>query len=62
MNPDLERTPQYAAMTAGWYWATHNSNALAEAQDWIGLTKKINGGIIGLEDRVKHTNEALAVF
>jgi putative chitinase len=62
MNPDLVRTPQYAAMTAGWYWATHNCNALAEAQDWIGLTKKINGGIIGLEDRVKHTNEALAVF
>jgi len=35
---------------------------LAEAGDWAALTKKINGGTIGLEDRIKHTNEALAVL
>lgn len=62
MNPDLVRTPQYAAMTAGWFWATHNCNAKADAQDWVGLTKIINGGTIGLDDRVKHTNQALAVL
>jgi putative chitinase len=62
MNPDLVRTPQYAAMTAGWFWATHNCNAKADVQDWVGLTKIINGGTLGLDDRIKHTNEALAVL
>jgi putative chitinase len=62
MEPDLVATPQYAAMTAGWFWSTHNCNALAEAQDWIGLTKKINGGTIGLDDRIKRTDQAVAVL
>jgi putative chitinase len=62
MQPDLVATPKYAALTAGWFWSTHNCNNLAEAVDWIALTKKINGGTIGLDDRVKHTNEALAVL
>ena len=61
-DPDLVGTPKYAALTAGWFWSTHKCNELAEAADWIGLTKKINGGTIGLDDRVKHTNEALAVL
>lgn len=62
INPDLVATPQYAAMTAGWFWSTHNCNALAETQDWIGLTKKINGGTIGLDDRIKRTDQAVAVL
>ena len=61
-NPDLVATPQYAALTAGWFWSTHNCNNLAEAADWLALTKKINGGTIGYDDRVLHTNEALAVL
>jgi putative chitinase len=62
MEPDLVATPKYAALTAGWFWSTHNCNNLAEAADWVGLTKKINGGTIGLDDRVKHINEAFAVL
>jgi putative chitinase len=58
MDPDLVGTPKYAALTAGWFWSTHKCNELAEVQDWIGLTKKINGGTIGLADRIKHINEA----
>jgi putative chitinase len=61
-DPDLVGTPKFAALTAGWFWSTHNCNNLAEAADWVGLTKKINGGTIGLDDRIKHTNEALAVL
>jgi putative chitinase len=61
MNPDLVATPLYAMLTAGWFWSTHNCNELAEAADWTGLTKKINGGTIGLDDRVSHTNLALNV-
>ena len=62
MEPDLVATPQYAALTAGWFWDTQRLNALAEAGDWTGLTKRINGGTIGLEDRKKHINHALAVL
>lgn len=59
MNPDLVATPKYAALTAAWFWATHGCNALAEAGNWTGLTKKINGGVIGLDDRIHHTRLAL---
>jgi len=62
MQPELVATPKYAALTAGWFWSTHDCNRLAESGDWAALTKKINGGTIGLEDRIKHTNEALAVL
>jgi len=62
MEPDLVATPKYAALTAGWFWSTHDCNRLAENADWVGLTKKINGGTIGLDDRIKHTNEALAAL
>ena len=58
-DPDLVGTPTYAALTAGWFWSTHRCNELAEAGDWIKLTKAINGGTIGLDDRMKHTQEAL---
>ncbi len=58
-NQDLVATPQYAALTAGWFWSTHNCNSLAEAGDDVGLTKKINGGTIGLQDRIQHMQLAL---
>ena len=62
MQPDLVATPLYAVMTAGWFWSTHGCNPLAESANWVGLTKKINGGTIGLDDRVSHTSLALNVF
>jgi putative chitinase len=62
MEPELVATPKYALMTAGWFWSTHGCNPLAENADWVGLTKKINGGTIGLQDRIKHTQEAIAVL
>ena len=61
-NPDLVATPKYAALTAGWFWWTHKCNALAESANWVALTKKINGGTIGLDDRIKHINHALEVL
>jgi putative chitinase len=62
MQPDLVATPKYAALTAGWFWSTHKCNQLADASNWIGLTKVINGGTIGLDDRVHHINLALAAL
>jgi putative chitinase len=61
-NPDLVATPLYALLTAGWFWSTHGCNELADAMNWVGLTKRINGGTIGLDDRVAHTALALNVF
>lgn len=61
-EPDLVATPQYAALTAGWFWDTHKCNTLADASDWTGLTRKINGGTIGLQDRINHINHALQVL
>ncbi len=61
-DPDLVATPQYAALTAGWFWDTHKCNALADVGNWVALTRKINGGTIGLDDRIKHINHALAVL
>ena len=61
-NPDLVATPKYAALSAGWFWSTHNCNALAEAKDWTGLTKKINGGTFGLGERVMLTQKAIQIL
>ena len=52
----------YAAMSAGWFWATHGCNPLAEAENWVGLTKHINGGTIGLEERIKLMQQALQIL
>lgn len=62
MEPDLVATPKFAALTAGWFWSTHNCNAPADALDYTKVTKIINGGTIGLDDRIKHTQQALAVL
>ena len=61
-NPELVQTPEYAALTAGWFWNTHKCNEAAAVGDWVKLTKIINGGTVGLDDRIKHINEALAVL
>jgi len=62
LNPDLVANPQYAALTAGFFWSTHGLNALAEQDNHELITKRINGGLIGLDDRIKRTNEALRVL
>lgn len=61
-EPQLVATPKYAILSAGWFWDTHGCNEIAERADWHSLTRKINGGTIGLDDRVKHTNDAYAVL
>jgi putative chitinase len=50
-NPDWLSTPQYAALSAGWYWNKRNINSDADRMDIESMTKKINGGLIGIEDR-----------
>ena len=51
-HPELLETPQYAALSGGWYWNKNNINLLADKDDVLAVTKKINGGNHGLDDRV----------
>ena len=55
-------TKQGALESACWFWSTNGLNRYADAQDIVGMTKRINGGTIGLEDRKKHYAHALEVF
>jgi putative chitinase len=56
------QTFEGAAQSACWFWETNNLNQWADAGDILTLTKRINGGTIGLEDRKKHYQHALHVL
>lgn len=51
-----------AAQSACWFWESNNLNRFADVGDIKGLTRAINGGFIGLDDRIKHYNHALHVL
>ena len=51
-----------AAQSACWFWEQNNLNRFADANDCKGLTKAINGGYIGLDDRISHTEHALHIM
>jgi len=61
-NPDLLLDPQNAALSAGWFWNKHGLNELADAQEHGIITKRINGGTLGLDDRILKTTKALSVL
>jgi len=56
------QTFEGAAQSACWFWESNNLNRFADVGDIKGLTKAINGGFIGLEDRIKHYEHALHVM
>lgn len=51
-----------AAQSACFFWEQNRLNRFADANDVRGLTKAINGGFIGIDDRIKHTEHALHVL
>jgi putative chitinase len=55
-------TKQGALESACWFWSSNGINRYADAQDIVGMTKRINGGTIGLEDRKHHYSHALEVL
>ena len=61
-DPDLLSTPEYAALSAGWFWNKKGLNSLADSGDIETMTKRINGGLIGLEDRKAKIAKALSVL
>jgi len=56
------QTFEGAVQSACWFWESNNLNRFADVGDIKGLTRAINGGFIGLEDRIKHYNHALHVL
>ena len=56
------KTKQGALESACWFWKTNGLNEIADSGDIVAMTKRINGGTIGLEDRQKHYTHALAVL
>ena len=65
---NIEELPEYlgtfegAVQSACWFWESNNLNQWADKGDIVTLTKRINGGTIGLEDRIKHYEHALHVL
>jgi len=48
--------------SAAWFWEANNLNQYADKGDILTMTERINGGTIGLEDRIKHYNHACHVL
>jgi len=61
-DPTLLLDPRYAALSAGWFWNKKGLNSLADASDLETMTKRINGGLIGLEDRKAKIAKALSIL
>ena len=60
--PSLVAQPKYSALAAGWYWDRARLNEYADRDDFKSITKKINGGYNGLNDRIKHWQKCKAVL
>ncbi|MGY2200009.1 glycoside hydrolase family 19 protein [Pseudomonas gingeri] len=61
-QPELLEQPQWAAESAAWFWEQQGLNALADADQFNSITRKINGGLNGLEDRLQLWVRARAVL
>ncbi len=61
-NPDLLLEPKYAALSAGWFWNKHGLNDLADKSDIETMTKRINGGLLGLDARKAAIQKAESVL
>lgn len=57
-TPELLETPQYAVYSAAWFWSANHLNKYVDKNDFIGLTKRINGGTNGLAEREKYWKAA----
>ena len=61
-KPELLEQPQYAAMSAAWFWSSRGLNTLADQSDFLTITRRINGGTNGLADRQELYDKALEVL
>jgi putative chitinase len=61
-TPELLEQAEWACKSAAWFWNSRNLNSLADVGDFIGITRRINGGINGLVERQSFYNTALKVL
>jgi putative chitinase len=62
-NPDwVNADRDFALMSAIWFWNKNKLNREADAGDIKTMTRKINGGYIGLEDRIHHYEDAIKLL
>lgn len=61
-QPDLLLQPDNAAASAAWYWAANGLNELADAGEFVAITRRINGGTFGEGDREKFWETAKGVL
>lgn len=61
-HPDFLELPQHAAMSAAWFWSTRGLNALADRGEFVKITRRINGGLTGQDDRQALYDRALKVL
>jgi len=61
-QPQLLVDPRYAALSAAWFWNKKGLNALADSKDYDTMTKRINGGLLGLDDRKAKIAKAISVL
>lgn len=61
-TPELLEQAEWAAKSAAWYWSSRNINAPADAGDFELVTRRINGGLNGLAERLAFYDTALKVL
>ncbi len=61
-QPTLLEHPHYATMSAAWFWSSRGLNTLADQGDFVKITRYINGGLTGYDDRQALYNKALEVL
>lgn len=61
-KPELLEEPEYAALSAAWFWSSNGLNELADAGQFEGITRRINGGLSGQPARLKLWAKASAVL
>jgi putative chitinase len=61
-TPELLEQAEWACKSAAWFWNSRNLNALADAGDMKGITRRINGGLNGLAERLEFYDRALKVL
>jgi putative chitinase len=61
-QPELILEPEWACMSAGWFWNKKGLNSIADNEDWTTITKRINGGTIGLQDRIEKIHKAMDIL
>jgi putative chitinase len=54
---DWLETPEGATRSAGWFWMKRGLNTMADIRDIVGISKRVNGGTIGLDHRIQLYNE-----